>query len=504
MRKAIWILNDQCDEFNTALSSYKDGDVVLMAESFPELNLKFGHQKRTAFILAVNRQFATQLRNKHININYLEYEVHSHLNQIERLVQKTLELGYGEVILTRPKDMHQRSAIQSLPLSITYTRDNNLISDEEIELPVFKSKNIRMERFYQAMRQKTGLLMLDQSLISGQYNYDKQNKQSLKQLPNKHHRPSFKKTDLLNHVLALVKRDFKHQLGTLDAFYFSITREQALVELNYFAEFILPTFGQYQDNIVLEDAYLSHSLLSAYLNIGLLNPLEVCLRAEQTYHQGLASIETTEGFIRQILGWREYMFYQYLNQMPQLETSNALHAHNPLPAFYWTAKTEMNCLKNMIESTLKDAYANHIQRLMLGTNFALLAEIEPYQVHEWYLGVFADAWAWVEMPNTIGMGLYAEGGKIASKPYISSAAYIHRMSNACSSCTYKHSELLGEYACPFNALYWNHIAKHQALYLKNPRMAMMVRNYLKFDEVKKQDIALQAASIFDRMRTQVL
>lgn len=504
MRKAIWILNDQCDACNTALASYADGDVVLMAESYGELNLKFAHKKRTAFILAVNRQFATHLKNKNFNIIYLEYEVHSALNQIERLLQKTLELGYGEVFLTHPKDTHQRSLLQSLPLSITLTRDNNLISDEEIELPVFKTKNIRMERFYQAMRQKTGILMANQDPIGGQYNYDKQNQQSLKQVPPKHHRPSFKQTDLLRHVLEVVERDFKHQLGTLDTFYFSITRQQAKIELNYFADVILASFGQYQDNIVLDDAYLSHSLLSAYLNIGLLNPLEVCLRAEQAFHQGLASIETTEGFIRQILGWREYMFYQYLSQMPQLATSNTLNAHKPLPSFYWTAKTEMNCLKNMVESTLKDAYANHIQRLMLGTNFALLAEIEPYQVHAWYLGVFADAWAWVEMPNTIGMGLYADGGKIASKPYISSAAYINRMSNACSLCSYKYNELLGEHACPFNALYWHHIAKHQVLYLKNPRMSMMVRNYLKFDEVKKQNIALQTTSIFERMRTQRL
>lgn len=504
MAKAIWILNDQCSLTNSALASWQDEDLIFMVESRKELDLPFTHQKKTAFILAVNRTFAQTLTSQGKHVVYLDVLHSQHgWTQIEQLAALTKEYHLTEVWLMRPKSWAQRHELAQLEKSglfqITLTRDTNLISDEAAMQPWFAAKSFRMETFYQKMRRQTGLLMDGAEPIGGSYNFDKANQQVLKKVPAKLPRLSFKKSALLLAVIADVQRHFPHQLGSCDPFYFSLTPEQARRELDHFIMHILPTFGQYQDNLILGDPYVSHSLLSAYINIGLLDPLEVCRAAEGAFFRHEASIETVEGFIRQILGWREYMFYKYLTLMPGLETANHLQAHRPLPASYWTGRTRMRCLAQAIADTLEHAYSHHIQRLMVTANFATLAHIAPHQVHQWYLGVYADAWEWVEIPNTIGMGLFADGGNIASKPYVSSAAYLNKMSNACGACPYDPKALAGENACPFNALYWHFIATHQDTLQHNTRMAMIVQSYRKFDPEKQATIARQADAIFMKL-----
>ncbi|NCA99221.1 MAG: cryptochrome/photolyase family protein [Clostridia bacterium] len=505
LAKAIWILNDQCSVTNSSLAAWQDGDLVLMAESKKELDLPFAHQKKTAFILGVNRTFAQTLTREGKPVVYLDFrQSQPDWTQIEQLTRLTLDRQLTEVWLMRPKSWSQRQELELLANSggfqFTFTRDTNLISDEAVMQPWFAAKSFRMETFYQKMRRQTGLLMdISGQPVGGQFNFDKANQQALKQAPAKHPRLSFKKSPLLLEVLQEVQRYFPHQLGSCDSFYFSLTSEQARRELDHFVAHILPTFGQYQDNLILGDPYVSHSLLSAYINVGLLDPMEVCQAAELAYFRNQASIETVEGFIRQILGWREYMFYKYLTLMPGLESANHLHAHRPLPAFYWTGQTHMRCLAQAITDTLEHAYSHHIQRLMITANFATLAQINPHQVHQWYLGVYADAWDWVEIPNTIGMGLFADGGKIASKPYVSSAAYLRKMSNACRTCPYDPKALAGANACPFNALYWHFIATHQATLQHNTRMAMIVQSYRKFAPEKQAAIAGQAKAIFARL-----
>lgn len=504
MPKAIWILFDQCDLDHKALRCYTVGDVVFMAESVRELDLPYSHQKKTAFILAVFRTFAQLLRDQGKQVVYQHFSAaQADLNQIELLTQLTLANDLREVVLMTPKSLQHRQSVDALKarntFELTLTRDSNLISDETQMRPWFAAKSFRMETFYQRMRKQTGLLMEGDQPIGGQFNFDKANQQALKKLPPRYPRLNFPKSDLLIEVLSDVSRHFSHQLGHCDRFYFSLTAEQAEKELDHFIQHILPDFGRYQDNMISGDAYVAHSLLSAYLNVGLLNPLKVCQAAERAYFQQRASIETVEGFIRQILGWREYMYYKYLTLMPALEQANHLAAHRPLPAFYWTGQTRMRCLAQAVADTLEHAYSHHIQRLMITANFATLAQIDPYQVHQWYLGVYADAWDWVEIPNTIGMGLYADGGQIGSKPYISSAAYIAKMSNFCPACAYDAKILAGEHACPFNALYWQFIATHQDKLINNSRMAMIVKSYQKFDPARQVAITEQAGQIFQKL-----
>lgn len=501
MAKAIWILNDQLHPTQSALQRYEVGDVVMMAESYAELNRPFAHIKRTAFILAANRQWAQTLSEQGLTIRYVNYALNASWTQIECLAEETRRAQLREVVLVQPKDYHHRQALSGLKdLRIERTRDTNLISDESTINTQFKGRNFRMETFYRSMRHSTGILMLKDRPIGGAYNFDQANQAPLKTVPIPKKRIAFKPSALVREVWQDVERDFAHQLGALRPFYFALTTAQAEVELQHFLRHILVDFGRYQDNIILGDAYMSHALISSYLNVGLLDPWEVCRAAEQAYHEGHAPIEAVEGFIRQILGWREYMFYRYHWGMPELETLNGLHAYEALPSFYWTGQTQMRCVANAVEDTLEHAYAHHIQRLMVTANFANLAGIEPKQVEAWYGGVYADAWPWVHLPNTLGMGLYADLGVVGSKPYVSSGAYLDRMSNACQNCVYNPKDLLGEHACPFNALYWNYIAKHREHFERHPRMAMMVRSYDRFDSDKKASIEAQAQTHLARMR----
>jgi deoxyribodipyrimidine photolyase-related protein len=505
MAKAIWILNDQLHPSQSALQRYEVGDVVLMAESYTELNRPFAHIKRTAFILAANRQWAQTLTEQGVSIRYVKYTPNTASTQIDGLAEETRRAQLRNVVVVQPKDYHHREALSALhDLSVERTRDTNLISDESAINAQFKGRNFRMETFYRALRREHGILMKDDQPIGGAYNFDQANQAPLKSIPATKKRVAFKPSSLLREVVHEVERDFAHQLGSLHPFYFALSPVQAEAELNHFLRHILVDFGRYQDNIVLGDAYMSHALISSYLNLGLLDPLTVCRKAEQAYNAGHAPIEAVEGFIRQILGWREYMFYRYHWGMPELEHLNGLRAYEALPSFYWTGQTQMRCVANAVEDTLEHAYAHHIQRLMVTANFANLAGIEPQQADAWYGGVYADAWPWVHVPNTLGMGLYADLGVIGSKPYVSSGAYLDRMSNACQSCVYNPKELLGEYACPFNALYWNYIAKHRARFERHPRMAMMVRSYDRFDAAKKSAIEDQARTHLARMRAGVL
>lgn len=505
MTRAIWILNDQCDLNNTALKRATPDDLIFMAESFHDLDGAFAHQKRTAFILAVNRSFSQTLTTLDYRVHVVPFQAAGSKSQLELLIELTRLHRVTEVLLMTPKDVVHREIVKEIhDFTVTLLRDSNLISDERIEITAFKERSFRMERFYQSMRKKTGLLMQNGLPIEGQFNFDQANQNGLKQIPQPIKRIRHPKSEVLNNVLLDVKMHFSHQLGQLEPFHFAITAAEAQIEQQQFIDEILPLFGHYQDNIVLEDAYLYHSLLSAYLNIGLLDPFALCQKVQTAYLEGRCSIASAEGFIRQVLGWREYIFYQYQVLMPHLEHMNFLKAQRPLPSFYWTAKNNMRCIENAVQNTLTHAYAHHIQRLMVLANFANLAQIDPFQVHQWFLGVYADAYAWVEMPNTLGMGLYADGGRIASKPYVSSAAYLHKMSNACESCAYRYKELLGEKACPFNALYWDYIRRHQSEFVSNPRMTMMVATYQKFNNDKKEAINQQAKWIFQLLDRSLL
>ncbi|MDP5359918.1 MAG: cryptochrome/photolyase family protein, partial [Paracoccaceae bacterium] len=276
---------------------------------------------------------------------------------------------------------------------------------------------------------------------------------------------------------------------------------QAQQQLTHWIEGGLPKFGDFQDAMLNDNRFLYHSLISFYLNAGLLDPLDVCQQVEAAFRAGLAPLNAVEGFIRQIIGWREYMRGIYFREGPDYVTRNALGHTRNLPALYWGSETKMNCMAKTVAQTREEAYAHHIQRLMVTGNFALLAGIDPAQVHQWYLAVYADAYEWVEAPNVIGMSLFADDGIIASKPYISSGNYIHKMSDYCGSCAYRVQDKTGPEACPFNLLYWHFLDRHRERFKGNPRMGNMYRVWDRMDEDRRQTVLDQAEAWLLRLDT---
>lgn len=293
----------------------------------------------------------------------------------------------------------------------------------------------------------------------------------------------------------MVNTRFSDHPGTLDAFDWPVTREQSLAALDDFIANRLPRFGEHQDAMWSGQPWLFHAHVSAALNLKLLDPREVIAAAEQAWRSGRAPLPAVEGFIRQILGWREYVRGLYWRGMPDYLTANALNARQPLPAFYWTGDTAMNCLAESIGQTLRHGYAHHIQRLMVTGLYALLLGVEPQAVHRWYLAVYVDAVEWVELPNTMGMALYADGGVMASKPYVATGKYIDRMSNYCKGCRFDPAKSTGDDACPFTTLYWSFLLRHQQRLAKNTRMALQLKNLARLDADTRAAIETRAESI---------
>ena len=326
----------------------------------------------------------------------------------------------------------------------------------------------------------------------GKWNYDRQNRKSLKPGMAGLLRPIHKRTKVLETVLLVVEELFVNHFGALEPFNLAVTREQALVDLEYFVDVILPVFGDFQDAMATGEPFLYHSVISPYLNCGLLLPAEVCSQAESAYRAGKARLNCVEGFIRQVLGWREFVRGIYWLHMPGYAQLNELNAERPLPSFFWDGNTQMHCISEVVSQTRKHAYSHHIQRLMVTGNFALLAGIHPSEVAEWYLAVYADAYEWVELPNTLGMALYADGGIMASKPYAASGRYINKMSNFCDRCKFDPDITTGERACPFNALYWDFLARNENQLRSNQRLSFAFAAWDKFDASRQSALRNQA------------
>jgi deoxyribodipyrimidine photolyase-related protein len=354
-----------------------------------------------------------------------------------------------------------------------------------------------METFYRGMRRRTGLLMEGGEPVGGRWNFDAENR---KGLPKGHvvpERIGFPPDAMTREVIALVEAAFGDHFGETAAFAWPVTRTEAVAAFKHFLAVGLPTFGDYQDAMRTDAPFLYHALIGPALNAGLLTPEEVCRAAERAYRAGDAPLHCAEGFIRQVLGWREYVRGLYWARMPDYAASNALEAGRDLPWFYWSGETEMNCLAQCIGATRTHAYAHHIQRLMVTGNFALLAGLAPAQVEEWYLVVYADAYEWVELPNVHGMVLWADGGVMGSKPYAASGAYINRMSDYCRGCSYDVAKKTGGTACPFNYLYWDFLIRHAERLADNPRLAMPYRTLARMDPAKRAAIVDDAARFLD-------
>ncbi len=483
MRTLRIVLGDQC---SAALSALRDldpaTDRVLMAEVAGECTYVKHHPKKIVLVLSAMRHFAAALEARGVAVDYIRLDDPENTGTLRgEMLRAVARHAPARIVLTEPgewrllEDVRHWHELTGLEVDIR-DDDRFLCRIQEFRSWVRGRGNVRLEFFYRDMRRRYDILMDDAAPAGGQWNYDPENRKPLPKHIAPPPIPRFEPDPVTREVMALVEARFSGHFGDVDGFAFPVTEADARAALDDFVLNRLPYFGDWQDTMKAGEATLYHALISTSLNTGLLSPLQACRAAEAAYRSGAAPLNAAEGFIRQILGWREFVRGIYWWKMPEYQHLNGLGATRRLPWFYWTAETRMNCLRHAIGDTRAHAYAHHIQRLMVIGNFALLAGLHPDDVDEWYLIVYADAYQWVEMPNVRGMALHADGGIMGSKPYAGSGAYINRMSDYCRGCHYDVKQATGERGCPYNALYWDFLARHRDKFAGNPRMTMPLRN----------------------------
>jgi deoxyribodipyrimidine photolyase-related protein len=507
LRSLVLVLGDQLDVEAAAFDGFdREHDAVWMAEVAGESTHVWSGKPRTALFLAAMRHFALALQSAGRPLHYTRLDTPGNRGSLAAQLRCDIErLKPARLVMTAPGDWRVLQALNAvaeacqLPLEIREDR-HFFCSVREFAAHARGRKSLRMEYFYREQRKRHRVLMDPQdedAPLGGQWNFDADNREAFGSagpgaVPP---RCAFEPDALTREVIALVDERFAGHPGRLDSFAWPVTRAQALQSLHAFIAQRLPLFGRYQDAMWPGDPWLYHSHLSAALNLKLLNPREVVAAADAAYHAGQAPLASVEGFIRQILGWREYVRGIYWTQMPEYLERNALGADADLPAWYWTGGTDMACLRDAIEQTLRHGYANHIQRLMVTGLYALMLGVDPKQVHAWYLAVYVDAVEWVELPNTLGMSQYADGGVMGSKPYVATGKYIERMSPHCKGCRYDPALRAGERACPFTTLYWDFLMRHETTMAKNPRMALQVKNLARMKAAQRQQVAERASAI---------
>lgn len=502
----IPVLGDQLTPDIAALrAADKKDSIVLMMEVADETTYVKHHKAKIAFILSAMRHHAQRLRGLGWTVDYVKLDAPDNSGSFTGEVARAVERHSPRAIhVTEAGEWRVRAMLESwetrfaIPVTV-HEDDRFLCAHAGFDTWAAARKQLRMEYFYRDMRRKTGLLLdEDGGPEGGQWNFDADNRKPapgrdlLMPLPIR-----FRPDAITRDVLVMVAERFSDHIGSLDHFHFAVTHEEALRQQRQFLDEALPRFGDYQDAMLTDEPFLWHSILSPYLNAGLLDPLALCQEVDRRYRAGKVPLNCAEGFIRQIIGWREYIRGVYWHEGPDYGARNALEAKRDLPGFYWTGETDMHCLAQAIGQTIDHGYAHHIQRLMITGNFALIAGIAPHQVHVWYLEVYADAYEWVEMPNTLGMALFADGGLLGSKPYAAGGAYINRMSDYCGRCRYDVKKRVGEDACPFNALYWDFIARNERRLARNPRMAMAYRTWDKMKPADREATRKQAANFLD-------
>ena len=500
------VFGDQLSHDIAALKGMdRAADRILMVEAMEENTHVPHHKQKIVLVLSAMRHFAEELRQSGVQVDYVSLEdvdnTGSLTGELERAVAR---LAPSRVILTSPSEWRVQSQLQqwadACAVSVEVREDDRFFADHARFADWAKGRRgWRMEHFYRQMRREHSVLMDANEPAGGQWNYDPDNRKRLPARMAPPPRLRFAPDEITREVMALVARRFSNHFGSLDAFGWPVTRSDALAALEDFITHGLPSFGDYQDAMKAGAPFLFHSLLAPALNLGLLSPREVCQAAEQAWRAGHAPLNAVEGFIRQILGWREYVRGVYQTLMPDYAHSNALQATGSLPNLYWTGRTDMRCLGEAISATAKYAYAHHIQRLMITGNFALLAGVRPEEIERWYLIVYADALEWVEMPNTLGMAVYADGGQMASKPYAASGAYIDKMSDYCADCAFDVKQKIGPGACPFNYLYWAFLIRQHDRLSGNPRLAMPYRTLQNWSAERKADIVAQAQTFLDQL-----
>jgi deoxyribodipyrimidine photolyase-related protein len=499
------VLGDQLSQQLPSLAGGpQPGDVVLLVEAREEATYVRHHPQKLVLFFSAMRHFAERLRETGWTVRYVRLDDPENTGSVASEVARALrETGCSSLLMTEPGEWRLAAAAgawsEALDVPVEVLEDTRFICDHDTFARwAGGRRSLRMEYFYRDMRRRTGVLMeANGKPVGGQWNFDADNRRRYDAALPLPAIAGFAPDAVTCEVMELVRARFPAHFGCVDGFDWPVTGEQARTALAHFLRSALPGFGAYQDAMLVESDHLFHSRLSAAMNIGLLDPLEVCRAAEACWQEGHAPLNAVEGFIRQILGWREFIRGVYWLYMPAYAERNTLEATRRLPDFYWGAPTSMACVAAVVDQTRRSAYAHHIQRLMITGNFALLAGIRPAEVSEWYLAVYADAVEWVELPNVIGMALHADGGLVGSKPYCASGAYIDRMSDYCGACSYDRGQRSGERACPFNVLYWDFLMRHEERLRSNPRMAMSYRNLDRLPAEERAAVSATARAFLD-------
>lgn len=503
VRRLGLVLGDQLS-FDLALLTALDPaqDALLMAEVAEEAGYVPHHPQKIALIFSAMRHFAEALRERGWRVHYVRLDDAANTGSLAGELRRwATRLAAGEVHVSECGEWRLEQALRDAGLPLVWHADRRFLCGR-VEFAAWArgKKQLRMEHFYREMRRKSGLLLNgDGTPVGGAWNFDADNRKALPGTVKAPLVAHFPPDAITREVLELVAARFSHHYGTLERFDYPVTHAEAEALWAHFLDFALPAFGDYQDAMASGEPFLFHARISAALNIGLLDLRRLCADVEEAYWAGRVPLNAAEGFIRQLIGWREYVRGIYWLHMPDYAARNAFGNTRALPEFYWTGQTRMQCMRQAIGQTLEHAYAHHIQRLMVTGNFALLAGIAPQQVCDWYLAVYLDAFDWVELPNTLGMVMHADGGYLGSKPYCASGQYIKRMSDYCAGCAYQVAESTGEQACPFNALYWHFLMRHQDQLGGNQRLGMVYKNLERMPEARRQALWQRGEQLLARL-----
>ncbi len=516
-RNLILILGDQLNLDSPTFEGFDAAqDAILMVECAGEANHVWSHKARIVLFLSAMRHFYDVLASQYscaLQGSYLKLGEHQFATLKAAWAHQIATLKPQKVIICEPGEYRIE---QDLIALCKQTKTKLIIRDDthfmcskaDFKHYAGAKKELRIEFFYRQMRQKYDVLMNGKEPVGGAWNYDAENRKTFGKAgpQNVPTAPQVNIDELTQAVIDDVEKYFPNHPGSLKHFIWPVTREAALQFLDDFIQHKLAGFGDHQDAMwqatnSSQSPYLWHSLLSTSLNLKLLNPREVIAAALTAYKKNNLPLASVEGFIRQILGWREFIRGVYWLDMPQMVEANHYGHMRQLPHWYWSADTQMNCMKQTVQQTMQHGYAHHIQRLMVTGMFGVLAEIDPKQMAAWYLAVYVDAVEWVELPNVAGMALYANGGRFTSKPYVASGAYIKRMSNYCSHCRYKPEVKTGADACPTTTLYWHFLIKHYDTFSRNPRTALMTKNVDRFSAEEVSAIQAQAQQLLNNINT---
>jgi len=506
VRHLVVVLGDQLDLASAAFDGFDpQRDLIWMAEVAEESTHVWSSQLRIVMFLSAMRHFRDSLAERAgWRVDYTSLEDTNNQGSLSAELHEAIDRHRPEgLIMVEAGDYRVEQAILAVagaadvPLELRDDR-HFFATRDDFARHAEGRKSIRLEYYYRELRRREKVLVdSDGRPEGGQWNFDADNRGSFGRagpadLPAPQ---SFSPDDISKEVIALVGRKFGEHPGKSANFDWPVTAPQAEQALEDFIAHRLPYFGQYQDAMWTEEPWLYHSRISAAMNLKLLSPRDVVSAAVAAYEAGRAPLAAVEGFVRQILGWREYVRGLYWWKMPEYAEGNALAAQQPLPKFYWTGECEMNCLRQAIGQTLKFGYAHHIQRLMVTGLYSLLLGIKPKEIHEWYLAVYVDAVEWVELPNTIGMSQFADGGLMASKPYVATGKYIQRMSNYCKGCRFDPAQATGDKACPFTTLYWDFLERHADALRSNRRMQFQLKNLDRKSDEQRQQITQAAKDI---------